>query len=95
MAEVYNHEKILASTSYIAERLRKNSDFHSGYQDASKSIPLNYDYHDERRLSYIRGRAFAIYCLAMKLPKASWRSGILSKAATQRLITAIQTKAVI
>jgi hypothetical protein len=94
-AEDYNHEKIFSTAAVIAEKLGKNNDFYNGYVDASKNVPLNYDYHDELRVAYIRGRAFALYSAAMKLPKASWRNGMLSKAATQRLVMAIQARAVI
>lgn len=93
--EIHNKEVFFTTAERIAARLAKNTDFKLGYEHGIKQIPFDYQFHDERRIAYIRGRAFAIYGAAMKLPRAAWRNDTMSKAATQRLISAIYQRAVI
>lgn len=90
-----NRIKIFYDVYTIAKNLGKNNEFRLGYDHAAKGVPFKYEYQDEDRIPYFRGRAFAIYSKEMKFPRATWRDNNLSKAATERLVKAIQQRAVI
>lgn len=73
----------------IANAYRKIKAFRQGYDDYMKGVPFDYD---NTCLRYERGRFFAIYTkqLHKPKPKATWRKGLLSKAATERLVEAFR-----
>ena len=78
------------------EKYSKSACFKQGYEDYTKD--KNFDTTIKstgEQIRYERGRAFAIYCVVNKTPKAIWRKGILVKTAQERLIRALITKFVI
>jgi hypothetical protein len=91
----FNNPKVLRDPYTIAKNLGRIAEFKLGYEHAVKDISFNYQYQDEKRIAYFRGRAFAVYSKQMKFPRATWRDSIMSKAATERLVQAIRQRVVI
>lgn len=71
----------------LANTYRSVKAFKQGYDDYMRGAPFDYD---NTNLRYERGRFFAIYTKQLRKPKATWRKGLLSKAATERLIEAFR-----
>lgn len=80
-----NGPKHRYNAATIANAYRKMDSFKKGYQDYMNGVPFDYDNTD---LKYERGRFFAIYTKQFRKPKATWRNGLLSKSATERLVSA-------
>lgn len=80
----------------LAERYSESTYFKMGYESAFKSQKFDYDIpHVGNATAYERGRAFAIWCKAMKLPRAVWRDGRAAKTVVKRLADAVVARAVI
>ena len=86
----------LVTPHQLAEAYSANEWFRSGYLDAFKGQPYNYDIpHQGCATSYERGRAFAIWSKANRMPRAVWRNGVTAKTVRERLVLAICQRAVI
>lgn len=84
------------SAQELAEIYAANAWFRDGYLSAFKDMPYRYDIPCQRdATAYERGRAFAIWCKAHKLPRAVWRGGVTAKTVRERLTVAIRHRAVI
>lgn len=86
----------LVSPQQLAEKYSANEWFRNGYLNAFKDQPYEYDIPlQAAATAYERGRAFAIWCKANKYPRAVWRNGVTAKTVRERLVWAIQQRAVI
>jgi hypothetical protein len=91
-----NFQGRLVSPMQLAERYSTNEWFRTGYLSAFKEQPYEYDIPlQAAATAYERGRAFAIWCKAHKLPRAVWRNGVTAKTVRERLAKAIVQRAVI
>lgn len=91
-----NFKGILASPQAIAERYSKSEWFRNGYLSAFKDQPYEYDIPCKTAATaYERGRAFAIWSKANRMPRAVWRNNIAAKTVRDRLAMAIYHRAVI
>lgn len=73
------------TAAQLAARCASSPLFRLGYQDASKGKSFDYAIADNSAM-YERGRFFAIYCKAIKAPKAIWRNDMLAKTAQERIV---------
>lgn len=81
---------------FLAEKYSANEWFRNGYLSAFKDQPYEYDIPCKiAATAYERGRAFAIWCKANKMPRAVWRNGVAAKTVRDRLVMAIQHRAII
>ena len=86
----------LVTPHQLAEAYSSNEWFRNGYLDAFKGLPYNYDIPSQAfATSYERGRAFAIWSKANRMPRAVWRNGVTAKTVRERLVLAICQRAVI
>lgn len=86
----------LVSPRHLAEVYSTNQWFRNGYLNAFKDQPYEYDIPlQSAATAYERGRAFAIWSKANKMPRAVWRNGITAKTVRDRLVLAICQRAVI
>jgi hypothetical protein len=91
-----NFKGKLVSPQVIAERYSANEWFRSGYLSAFKDQPYEYDIPCKiAATAYERGRAFAIWSKANKMPRAVWRNGVTAKTVRDRLVLAICQRAII
>ncbi len=91
-----NFKGRLVSPMQLAEIYSAREWFRTGYLDAYKGLPYQYDIpHQGDATEYERGRAFAIWCKANKQPRAVWRNGATAKTVRERLAMAIRQRAVI
>ena len=87
--QVDNSNQVVVSPEVYAKRHARSSYFRQGYEDYINGKPFNYDIEDKgSSIRYERGRAFAIYSLKKKTPRAVWRNNILAKTAQERFIKA-------
>ena len=86
----------LVTPTTLANEYSKNSWFKTGYESGFKQLPFVADIPSQRdALAYERGRAFAAWSLGQKHPRAVWRKGVLAKTAIERLIKAVEHRAII
>jgi len=86
----------LVSPHQLAEMYSTDQWFRNGYLNAFKDQPYEYDIPlQSAATAYERGRAFAIWSKANKMPRAIWRNGITAKTVRDRLVLAICQRAVI
>jgi hypothetical protein len=91
-----NFQGRLVSPQQLAEKYSANEWFRNGYLNAFKDQPYEYDIPlQSAATAYERGRAFAIWCKANKMPRAVWRNGVTAKTVRERLVLAICQRAVI
>lgn len=80
----------------LAEHYSINEYFKLGYESAFKNREFDYSIpHQRDATAYERGRAFATWCAAMKLPRAVWRNGKAAKTVVKRIADAVVARAVI
>ena len=86
----------LVSPQQLAEVYSTNEWFRYGFLNAFKDQPYEYDIPlQSAATAYERGRAFAIWGKANKMPRAVWRNGVTAKTVRERLVLAICQRAVI
>lgn len=91
-----NFQGIRVSALHLANVYSEDIVFRQGYEAAFKGLPYDYTLVPQaQQTSYERGRAFAIYCKAMKLPRAVWRNGKTAKTVIKRLADAVRSRAII
>lgn len=91
-----NFKGHLVTPMQLAEIYSAREWFRTGYLDAYKGLPYQYDIpHQGDATEYERGRAFAIWCKVYKQPRAVWRNGATAKTVRERLAMAIRQRAVI
>jgi hypothetical protein len=91
-----NFQGRLVSPMQLAERYSTNEWFRNGYLNAFKDQPYEYDIPCKiAATAYERGRAFAIWGKANKMPRAVWRNGVAAKTVRDRLALAICQRAII
>lgn len=91
-----NFKGRLVTPLHLAEAYSADEWFRNGYLNAFKDQPYEYDIPVKAAATaYERGRAFAIWCKANKYPRAVWRNGVTAKTVRERLVWAIQQRAVI
>jgi hypothetical protein len=80
------------SPAQYAARISSNQYFRQGYDDYVKQRDYNYSIEDKLdAILYARGRAFAIFSIKNRAPRAVWRKGVLAKTAQERLVRAAMT----
>lgn len=80
----------------LAQRLSRIEAFQRGYASAMKNLPYDYDIcTKEEAIPYLRGRAFAIWTRSRGWKACRWKNGVLSEAATQRLVDAMRAGAIL
>lgn len=82
-----NNKKVTAFE--LSRKLAISVQFATGYLDYMQGKP--FDYSMTTSSSYERGRCFGIFTKQSRLPKATWRKGRMSKAATGRLVMAFHS----
>lgn len=91
-----NSQSVRVTTEAYKNRHVMCSFFRDGYESVIKSKPFNYDIVGKvDAIHYERGRAFAIWSLANKQPRAVWRKGVAAKTVMDRFVRATQVGAVI
>jgi hypothetical protein len=84
-----NNEQKLVSPSTYTRTLGESSYFKQGYEDYLKNKPFNYEIESKiDACDYERGRAFALYSVKFKQPRAIWRKKVLANTAKERLLYA-------
>ena len=96
MDRIHNKGGKLVSASALAQALAHKEAFQRGYASAMKNLPYDYDlYAKEEAIPYARGRAFAIWTRARGWKACRWKNGVLSAAATERLVDAMRAGAIL
>lgn len=91
-----NFQGRFVSPMQLAEAYAASDWFRTGYLDAYKGLPYQYDIASKKdAVRYERGRAFAVWSKTNKLPRAVWRNGATAKTVRERLAVAIRELAVI
>lgn len=86
----------LVSALTLAQRLSRIEAFQRGYNSVMKGLPYDYDlYSKEEAIPYLRGRAFAIWTRSRGWKACRWKNGVLSAAATERLVDAMRAGAIL
>ncbi len=80
----------------LAQKLSRIEAFQRGYNSVMKGLPYDYDlYRKEEAIPYLRGRAFAIWTRSRGWKACRWKNGVLSAAATERLVDAMRAGAIL
>jgi hypothetical protein len=91
-----NTRFVTVSALQLARNLAKHPSFQSGYNSAIKGEEYNYEIESKAEaITYARGRAFAVWIKSQKLKGCRWKNGVLSKAAQDRLLIALQVRAIL
>jgi hypothetical protein len=96
MARNDNTQSVAVTYAQGAARLARQEYFKLGYDSIIKNVPYNYDIESKvNAIAYARGRAFAIWSRLNAEKSCRWKNGVLSAAATERLIRAMCNRVVI
>jgi hypothetical protein len=91
-----NAQSVLVTYAQGAANLSRREWFKIGYDSVVKNKPYDYDIVAKTdAIAYARGRAFAIWSNVNGEKACRWKNGVLSAAATQRLLKALYDRAVI
>lgn len=92
---VRNKSIVIRPPEQIAARLAKEDYFRKGYESYIKNQAFDYDIPNMNdAISYERGRAFAIWSLQTKAPRAVWRQVVAAKTVQFRLAQAFRARVV-
>jgi hypothetical protein len=84
------------SIQTLAARISRRESFRRGYNSVMRNEPYDYDIADTpEAVNYARGRSFAIWSQVNKWKGCVWKDGVLSKAAEERVVSAIRDRAII
>lgn len=96
MDRLHNKGGYTVSRVQLAQALARKQAFQYGYASAMKNLPYDYDIPTkEEAIPYARGRAFAIWTRARGWKSCRWKNGVLSAAATERLVDAMWAGAIL
>lgn len=96
MDRIHNKGGKLVSALTLAQGLARKEAFQRGYASAMKGLPYDYDIcTKEEAIPYARGRAFAIWTRSRGCKACRWKNGVLSAAATERLVDAMRAGAIL
>jgi hypothetical protein len=88
-----NYRNIKVPVKTWATHVANTQYFRIGYESYLKGKDFDYNiFNTADEFSYARGRAFAIWCMQQKKPRAQWRKGKAAKTLVERVCEAVYAK---